>query len=184
MHTNAWSALCFRSVLENHHCAVAFETIERAGILAQLDESEYKMIRKLVVSGILATDSACACCTDLWPHAQPPVLTPHLCVAVSVHKDLLARVMLRATRDTVRGAGAGGFSRASFDDRSILICFLLHCADLCAAACAPAPPVVLLHSDAGSRTVHASKGATRCCRRRCRAALPTSWQRSSPTRRS
>jgi hypothetical protein len=50
---------------------VAFETIERAGILAQLDESEYKIIRKLVVTGILATDSAPAGCTFGCTRNQP-----------------------------------------------------------------------------------------------------------------
>jgi hypothetical protein len=69
-------------------------------------QSDYKAIRKLIVNAILSTD-------------------------MGVHKDLLARVVLRATRDAVRGAGAGGFSRASMDDRSLLVAYLLHCADLC-----------------------------------------------------
>ena len=41
------------SVLEHHHTAVAFATIERAGILAHFKESEYKKLRKLIVSAIL-----------------------------------------------------------------------------------------------------------------------------------
>ena len=106
---NSGSELALRyndtSVLENHHTAVAFATIERSGILSHFKESEYKALRKLIVSAILATD-------------------------MGVHKDLLARVMLRATRDAVHGAGSGGFARASPDDRSLLVCFLLHCADL------------------------------------------------------
>jgi hypothetical protein len=69
-------------------------------------QSEYRAVRKLMVTAILSTD-------------------------MSVHKDLLARVMLRATRVAVRGAGAGGFSRSSSDDRSLLVSFLLHTADLC-----------------------------------------------------
>ena len=73
-----------------------------------LPQSEYRAVRKLMVAAILSTD-------------------------MSVHKDLLARVTLRATREAVRGAGAGGFSRSSLDDRSLLVSFLLHTADLCVA---------------------------------------------------
>ena len=106
---NSCSELALRyndtSVLEHHHTAVAFTMIERSGIVSHLNDGEYKALRKLIVSAILATD-------------------------MGVHKDLLARVVLRATRDAVHGAGSGGFARASPDDRSLLVCFLLHCADL------------------------------------------------------
>jgi hypothetical protein len=76
-------------------------------------QGEYKALRKLMVNAILSTD-------------------------MSVHKDLLAKVVLRATRETVRGSGAGGFSRASNDDRSLLVAFLLHTADLCNPCLPPA----------------------------------------------
>jgi hypothetical protein len=101
------------SVLENHHCSVGFALIERSGIQEELKEGEYKALRKLMVNAILSTD-------------------------MSVHKDLLAKVVLRATRETVRGSGAGGFSRASSDDRSLLVSFLLHTADLCNPCLPPA----------------------------------------------
>jgi hypothetical protein len=107
---NTGSALALRyndtSVLENHHCAVGFQLLERSRLLDGLTEGEYKALRKLVVAAILSTD-------------------------MSVHKELLAKVVLRATREAVRGAGAGGFSRASADDRGLLVSFLLHTADLC-----------------------------------------------------
>jgi len=115
---NSGSELALRyndtSVLEHHHTAVAFATIERAGILAHLKESEFKPLRKLIVSAILATD-------------------------MGAHKDLLARVVLRATRDAVHGAGSGGFSRASADDRSLLVCFLLRACTALPAAHARFP---------------------------------------------
>ena len=107
---NTGSALALRyndtSVLENHHCAVGFQLLERSRLLDGLTDGEYKALRKLVVAAILSTD-------------------------MSMHNELLAKVVLRATREAVRGAGAGGFSRASADDRSLLVSFLLHTADLC-----------------------------------------------------
>ena len=44
---------------ENHHCAVAFELLDAAGILDELDAGEKKALRKLMVAAIMATDSAC-----------------------------------------------------------------------------------------------------------------------------
>eukprot|EP00937_MAST-01D_sp_MAST-1D-sp2_P001500 g1500.t1 len=46
------------STLESHHCACAFAIMRRAGsnVLAALDEEQFKQVRKLVVSCILATD--------------------------------------------------------------------------------------------------------------------------------
>jgi hypothetical protein len=88
-------------------------TVADAPLLPPALQSEYKALRKLVVNAILSTD-------------------------MSVHKDLLAKVVLRATRETVRRAGAGGFSRASIDDRGLLVSFLLHCADLCNPVLPPA----------------------------------------------
>jgi hypothetical protein len=43
----------------NHHCAVAFELLDAAGILDELDAGEKKALRKLMVAAIMATDSAC-----------------------------------------------------------------------------------------------------------------------------
>lgn len=154
---NSGSELALRyndtSVLEHHHTAVAFATIERAGILAHLKDSEYKPLRKLIVSAILATD-------------------------MGVHKDLLARVVLRATRDAVHGAGSGGFSRASTDDRSLLVCFLLRACTALPAAHARFPLTF-----AGCALQTAPTCPTRCCRPSSAAASPPSWAASLPVRR-
>jgi hypothetical protein len=45
------------SVLEHHHAATAFELMNGTKLLANMDREEYKALRKLVVSAILATDS-------------------------------------------------------------------------------------------------------------------------------
>ncbi|KAJ3105149.1 cAMP-specific 3',5'-cyclic phosphodiesterase 4D [Phlyctochytrium planicorne] len=49
-----------RSVLENHHCAAAFEVLGRkeCAFLGGLDRSEYKGVREGVVEMVLATDLA------------------------------------------------------------------------------------------------------------------------------
>jgi hypothetical protein len=145
---NTGSALAIRyndaSVLENHHCCCCFALLERSRILANLSSTDYKNLRRTMVSAILATDSACsvklrACmCLAALTHAW-------LCAAVSAHKTLLASVSARMAGDApaasagaapppgelaVGGAGAG-FERYNPDHRQLLTSFLLHCADLC-----------------------------------------------------
>ena len=109
---NSGSELAMRyndsSVLEHHHCAMAFATMERHALLSGLDRSEYVVLRKSIVAAILATDMA-------------------------QHKDLLARVSARVMRresEAEHSGGGIGFSRSSPEDRRLLVAFLLHCADL------------------------------------------------------
>lgn len=82
--------------------------------------------------------AAARCAAPLTPFF-PPSFPPR---AVSLHKELLARVAERAAaapsptaaRNPAAGdaAGPGGaFSRCSPDDANLLIAFLLHSADLC-----------------------------------------------------
>ena len=69
---NSGSALALRyndsSVLENHHCSCCFVLLDRSGILKQLESNEVKVLRRLIVAAVLATDSAfprhgnCGCC--------------------------------------------------------------------------------------------------------------------------
>lgn len=49
------------SVLENHHCALAFDTIShpKCGIFDHLDLNQYKSVRRLIISIVLATDMTC-----------------------------------------------------------------------------------------------------------------------------
>ena len=57
---NSGSALALRyndtSVLENHHASCCFVLIDRAGLLKQLEPSEVKVLRRLIVAAVLATD--------------------------------------------------------------------------------------------------------------------------------
>ena len=117
---NSGSALALRyndsSVLENHHCSCCFVLLDRSGILKQLEANEVKVLRRLIVAAVLATDMA-------------------------VHKDLVARVSAQANDlGAVTGVEAfAGFSRELPEHRELLVSFLLHCADLC---CPLAPPPV------------------------------------------
>jgi hypothetical protein len=109
---------------ENHHCAVAFELLEEAGLLAGLGSRDARAFRKLVVGAILSTDMAC-------------------------HKDLLARVASRLADEAAAAAaaeqaqqaaahhGGGGSSLEDEVQQVAFVSFVLHCADLC---CPLLPP--------------------------------------------
>ncbi|KAI9332882.1 hypothetical protein DFJ73DRAFT_630142 [Zopfochytrium polystomum] len=47
-----------KSVLENHHCAAAFEVMSRqqCSFLSKLDRADYKIVREAVIEMVLATD--------------------------------------------------------------------------------------------------------------------------------
>ena len=47
-----------QSVLENHHLAVAWETLAQADIFEPLEQSELKYMKELVTEMVLATDMA------------------------------------------------------------------------------------------------------------------------------
>lgn len=89
------------SVLENHHCCVAFSIVtkEDCAILKMLSKQDFKAFRLLVVNAILATD-------------------------MSNHKKLVNKVA------ALSAGGRGGIDKDSPDDRQLLVSFLLHCADL------------------------------------------------------
>ena len=57
---NSGSALALRyndsSVLENHHCSCCFVLLDRSGILKQLEPNEVKVLRRLIVAAVLATE--------------------------------------------------------------------------------------------------------------------------------
>lgn len=106
-----------RSVLENHHSCRAFQVLNSSGLLSPLPRDDRARLRSLVVNAILYTD-------------------------MSLHKELLARVAERSAavsaaaqepRDEGRGCDIGGAAAApcSPADASLLVAFLLHCADLC-----------------------------------------------------
>jgi hypothetical protein len=139
------------SVLENHHACVAFALLDRSGLLRGLPAHDFKALRRLMVTAILATD-------------------------MSSHKALLARVEARAAAAAevervaaaaaaaaVSTAAAGGaaegepaaaaaaappkaaaspvlavFSRDDPEDRQLLVSYLLHTADLCNPLLPPA----------------------------------------------
>lgn len=46
------------SVLENHHCTLTFELMERSGLLACLKYIHFREIRKTIITSILGTDMA------------------------------------------------------------------------------------------------------------------------------
>ena len=126
---NTCSVLALRyndtSVLESHHAAVGFSTIQRSRLLAGLDAEELRVLRRTFVASVLATDMAS-------------------------HKQLLARVAAavatgggeddaaestpaqtgRRTSTTRSVQPGGGFARRQAEDRQLLVAFLLHCADL------------------------------------------------------
>jgi hypothetical protein len=130
---NTCSALALRyndaSVLENHHASCAFASMERTHILCNLSATEFRTLRQVVVAAILATD-------------------------MSAHKTLLASVSARLAGDAPAAPAAGlpaagqppsgGFAARTADDRQLLVCYLLHSADLCVAeACRRLIPAAL-----------------------------------------
>eukprot|EP00602_Paraphysomonas_sp_CaronLab_P010748 CAMPEP_0185039174 /NCGR_PEP_ID=MMETSP1103-20130426/35751_1 /TAXON_ID=36769 /ORGANISM="Paraphysomonas bandaiensis, Strain Caron Lab Isolate" /LENGTH=2231 /DNA_ID=CAMNT_0027577957 /DNA_START=219 /DNA_END=6917 /DNA_ORIENTATION=+ len=64
-HVNAKTNLAIQyndiSVLENHHCALAFKTANqpKCNIFSSLDNATYKIVRKTMISIVLATDMTC-----------------------------------------------------------------------------------------------------------------------------
>jgi hypothetical protein len=132
------------SVMENHHACVALTLLERSGLLAQLAPGERSELRKTLVAAVLATDMAV--------HGE---LLARVAARVAAHRDAAAAAAAAgadgagadgagAPPDAARtrrsstagaahaaGAGAAGFRRESVDDRRLLVCYLLHCADLC-----------------------------------------------------
>ena len=126
---NTCSVLALRyndaSVLESHHAAVGFTTIQRSRLLAGMEAEELRVLRRTFVASVLATDMA-------------------------NHKQLLARVAAAvatgggdddAAESTPAPSGrrtsltrsvqpGGGFARRQPEDRQLLVAFLLHCADL------------------------------------------------------
>jgi hypothetical protein len=133
---NSGSALALRyndsSVLESHHAASGCAAMARTRLLSRLSQEDAKALRRTFVAAVLATD-------------------------MSVHKALLARVAARvgesadaAAAERAAGGGGsgggggnaadavavphpngGGFAARTADDRQLLVCFLLHNADLC-----------------------------------------------------
>eukprot|EP00743_Colponemidia_sp_Colp-15_P003686 GILK01003978.1.p1 GENE.GILK01003978.1~~GILK01003978.1.p1 ORF type:complete len:424 (+),score=90.03 GILK01003978.1:3-1274(+) len=63
-HVNAQTDLAIlhndQSVLENHHCAYLFQLLRQpnCNILGSLKQSEFRHVRKIIISSILATDMA------------------------------------------------------------------------------------------------------------------------------
>lgn len=64
-HVNARTELAIQyndnSVLENHHCALAFQTTQSSScnIFESLDVATFRSVRKLIISIVLATDMTC-----------------------------------------------------------------------------------------------------------------------------
>jgi len=89
-----------KSVLENHHCALAFKILhdcEECNILKNLTKSQYTYIRSLIIAMVLATDMAC-------------------------HKDYVDEFTEKLENQT--------FNIDDSKDRKLLLCILIKCADI------------------------------------------------------
>ncbi len=126
---NTQSALAVRyndaSVRENHHAACAWGVLARARLLAPLRAEEARALRRTMLAAILATD-----------------MSAHQTLLASVEASLVAASAPAGAdpaTDAARRAqpGAFAFDRDSAEDRQLLVCFLLHCADLCNPLFAP-----------------------------------------------
>lgn len=147
------------SVNEQHHAAVGFACVARAGLTGTLTPGEYTCFRKVFVAAVLSTDSA---------SAKPalhlfPLLTV-LFVAVSSHPALLARIEARVAPPS--GCVACPLSPDVPEDRSGLVSFLLHCADLSNAVL---PPKLAARNAASLASEFAAQEAIEAA-----AGLPTS----------
>ncbi|KAI9346030.1 hypothetical protein DFJ73DRAFT_761398 [Zopfochytrium polystomum] len=90
-----------KSVLENHHCAAAFEVLSRSqcAFLSTLDRADYKVVRESIVEMVLATD-----------------LSQHFSVLSMFKKKVLS---------------AESFEPLSVrEDRTLLMQMLMKCADV------------------------------------------------------
>mmetsp|Transcript_9271 Transcript_9271/g.32672 ORF Transcript_9271/g.32672 Transcript_9271/m.32672 type:complete len:2305 (-) Transcript_9271:160-7074(-) len=98
-----------QSVLENHHCVVAFRIIREFNVLGKLPTAQYSSARKLIIKSILATDMTC-------------------------HFGLTAELKECANRLASLGTGGEDVralaSRMPPADREVLIKTLLHSADI------------------------------------------------------
>ncbi|PAA87228.1 hypothetical protein BOX15_Mlig000524g4 [Macrostomum lignano] len=93
------------SVLENHHCAVAFKLLQNPGsnIFSQLDDVERRQLRKMVIDMVLATD-------------------------MSKHMSLLAD--LKTMVETKKVAGGCLLKLDNYSEKMQIMQNMVHCADL------------------------------------------------------
>uniref|UniRef100_A0A1I8H4S6 Phosphodiesterase n=1 Tax=Macrostomum lignano TaxID=282301 RepID=A0A1I8H4S6_9PLAT len=93
------------SVLENHHCAVAFKLLQEpnCNILKHLDDSQRKQLRKMVIDMVLATD-------------------------MSKHMSLLAD--LKTMVETKKVAGGCLLKLDNYSEKMQIMQNMVHCADL------------------------------------------------------
>ncbi|ORX56099.1 HD-domain/PDEase-like protein [Piromyces finnis] len=89
-----------KSVLENHHCALAFKILHEyinCNILKNVTKSQYTYIRSLIIAMVLATDMAC-------------------------HKQFVDEFTEKLKNQT--------FNIEDSKDRKLLLCILIKCADI------------------------------------------------------
>uniref|UniRef100_A0A1I8I4F0 Phosphodiesterase n=3 Tax=Macrostomum lignano TaxID=282301 RepID=A0A1I8I4F0_9PLAT len=93
------------SVLENHHCAVAFKLLQEpnSNILRQLEDGQRKQLRKMVIDMVLATD-------------------------MSKHMSLLAD--LKTMVETKKVAGGCLLKLDNYSEKMQIMQNMVHCADL------------------------------------------------------
>ena len=124
-HVNTSSELALRyndvSVLENHHAAACFALLEDTRLLAPLSAAERAALRRAIVAAILATDSACARRAMTRVRPQHAADAPRR--AVTAHKALLARAQAASACEATDAHAP--------EHRTMLVSYLLHCADLC-----------------------------------------------------
>lgn len=96
-----------QSVLENHHCVVAFRIIRKHNILQSLSTPQFASVRKLIIKSILATDMTC-----------------HFGLTAELKECALR--LSGGSDDDVRALA----SKMPPADREVLIKTLLHCADI------------------------------------------------------
>ena len=111
-HVNARTELAIQyndnSVLENHHCSLAFQTtnIKSCNIFESLDLATFRSVRKLIITIVLATDMTC-----------------HF----SLKGDLDDLVTRKFSSDSMEGAGVAVLDDK---DRETLMKAVLHTADI------------------------------------------------------
>ena len=111
------------SVLESHHAAVGFTTLQRSRVLATLGAEELQCLRRTFVAAVLATDMA--------NHKQL-LAKVAAAVASGSAEEEPAEVNPSARRMSIarQPVAGGSFARRQPEERQLLVAFLLHCADL------------------------------------------------------
>lgn len=147
------SAVVLNCVLfgtESHHAATCWAAIQRSGLIGHFKPPALKLLRKLIVNAILATDSALLVNVTSEKKIKSDNISSHKYTTVSTHKELLARTMLRLEPGSGGPMGSHhgptGFCKDSLDDRVRVFPLLPHGARALPTAAAPCAHTCFAHA--------------------------------------